>query len=58
MLDDTVPDDMQKGLELYCSSFFLGCEIKLKRPGDLWQQKKLPLDFIAENKIKERVHYG
>ncbi len=33
MLDDTVPEEMQNALQLYCSAFFIGCDVKLKRPG-------------------------
>lgn len=54
MLDDTVPPEMQAGLELYCSAFFTGCDVKIKRPGEMWQNKALPSDFCKANNITER----
>ncbi len=32
--------------------------MKLKRPGDKWQNKTLPVNFMAEYNITSRVHYG
>jgi hypothetical protein len=54
MLDDGVPDDLIKALELYCSAFFYGCKIVIRRPGEKWGLKNLPLDFFTTNKIKMR----
>jgi len=40
MLDDGVPDDLIKALELYCSAFFYGCKIVIRRPGEKMGFKK------------------
>lgn len=53
-LDETVPAEMQQGLEMYCEAFFLGCDIKVKKPGEMWQGKALPKDFYTENNITTR----
>jgi hypothetical protein len=37
MLDNSVPVEMQNALLNYCTAFFTGCDVKLKRPGELWQ---------------------
>lgn len=54
MLDDQIPDDLIKALQLYCTAFFTGCKIEIKRPGDLWEGKALPKNFYDANKIKFR----
>lgn len=54
MLDDGVPNDLIIALELYCGAFFTGCNIVIKRAGELWENKSLPKDFYLENNIKMR----
>jgi len=54
MLDSTVPEEMISGLHKYCSAFFFNCQVKVKRPGEIWQKKRLAADFCEENNITKR----
>jgi hypothetical protein len=37
MLDASVPTEMQLALKAYCEAFFMGCDVKVKGPGEMWQ---------------------
>ena len=46
ILDDAIDQEMQDFLAQYCTAFFTGCQVKVKRPGDTWQQKTIPQDWL------------
>jgi hypothetical protein len=58
VLDETVPDELTSALLKYCTAFFHGMEIKLKKPGDRWQGKQLSKDFCKKHQITERNYKG
>ena len=58
MTDDTVDEEMGQQLKTYCEAFFLGCNVKVVRPGDTLKskisEKRTEKKSRAEKRREER----
>lgn len=67
MIDKTIDETIANLFKQYAEAFFLGCPVKLVRPGEQVFSEKvgnktktmsLPLDFVAKHNIASRTNLG
>ena len=56
VLDNSVPNDMQKCLLEYHVAFYAPFKVKLIKPGNEWKKVKLTKTFFDDKKIRRRQY--